>query len=141
MTRFGLHAGLTLQRKLSGYQVPVVIRMAEESGLARLLMDPKNLPGASEASDASTVAPNLFAFGYLEQTCTPELLNNTPRDNLARAAHEEFVQQRLKSGDAPPNNPALQPWESLEQRYRETSYRWVDQVSEVLMGLDIALSR
>ncbi len=125
----GLHTGLTLQRKLSGGNVPIVIRMTEESGLARLLVDRK---GRSEASH------NLFGFGYLDQTCTPELLHNTPRDNLARAAHEEFVQQQLKRGDAALatlEDPALQPWERLEARYREASYRWVDQVSEVLQGL------
>jgi hypothetical protein len=62
---------------------------------------------------------------------------------MARAAHEEFVQQQLKSGDsalATLRNPALQPWERLEARYREFSCRWVDQVSVVIKGLGYTIT-
>ena len=127
----GLHAGLTLQRKLAGCDVPVVIRMAEESGLARLLPDNKDRAALAGGSAASPAYRNLFGFGYLDQTCTPELLNNTPRDNLARAAYEECAQQ-LKSGAA---SPALPPWERLPPAARAASYRWVDGISQVLQGL------
>jgi hypothetical protein len=136
----GLHAGLTLQRRLADCDAPIVVRMAENSGLARLLADHQSEAAAGVVSGASKAYHNLFGFGYLDQTCTPELLNNTPRDNLARAAHEEFVQQQLKSGSVTLSNPALQPWERLAAGYREASYRWVDQVSEILSGLGYTIT-
>ena len=62
----GLHAGLMLhQRLLQGANIPIVIRMSEESGLARLLEDHR----AHRKEYRS-----LSAFGYLDQTCTPDLL-------------------------------------------------------------------
>jgi hypothetical protein len=62
----GLHAGLTLLRRIpQGKDIPIVIRMTEEAGLAKLLDDRKNHSGAYR---------NLFAFGYLDHTCTPDLL-------------------------------------------------------------------
>jgi hypothetical protein len=62
----GLHAGLTLYRHSpNGKNIKIVIRMAEENGLAKLLEDRKNHKG---------VYQNLVAFGYLNHTCTPELL-------------------------------------------------------------------
>ena len=86
----GLHSGLTLSRRLSEAGIPIVVRMAEENGLAKLLEFRRNHHGAYR---------NLFAFGYLDHTCTPDLLKNTPRDLLARLAHEEFVRNQVETGD------------------------------------------
>lgn len=62
----GLHAGLILHQRLpQGANVPIVIRMSEETGLARLLGDRRG----HRKEDRS-----LSAFGYLDQTCTPDLL-------------------------------------------------------------------
>ena len=62
----GLHAGLMLRLQLpEGAEIPIVIRMSEETGLARLLEDHRNQLGEYRS---------LVAFGYLEHTCTPELL-------------------------------------------------------------------
>jgi len=62
----GLHAGLMLQMRLpEGREIPIIIRMCEEAGLARLLEDHRNQLGQYRS---------LVAFGYLDHTCTPELL-------------------------------------------------------------------
>ena len=62
----GLHAGLILRLQLpKGVEIPIVIRMSEETGLARLLEDHRNDLGEYRS---------LVAFGYLDHTCTPELL-------------------------------------------------------------------
>jgi hypothetical protein len=62
----GLHAGLMLRMRLpEGVEIPIVIRMSEEAGLARLLEDHRNNLGEYRS---------LVAFGYLDHTCTPELL-------------------------------------------------------------------
>jgi len=62
----GLHAGLMLCLQLpQGADIPIVIRMSEETGLARLLEDHR-----SHLEEYRSLA----AFGYLDQTCTPDLL-------------------------------------------------------------------
>jgi len=62
----GLHAGLILhQHLLQGKNIPIVIRMSEETGLARLLENRRS----HRKEDRS-----LSAFCYLDQTCTPDLL-------------------------------------------------------------------
>ncbi len=62
----GLHAGLMLRSRLpQGTDIPIVIRMSEETGLARLLEDHRRHPEEYLS---------LAAFGYLDQTCTPDLL-------------------------------------------------------------------
>jgi len=62
----GLHAGLMLHLQLpQGVDIPIVIRMSEETGLARLLEDHR-----SHLEEYRS----LSAFGYLDQTCTPYLL-------------------------------------------------------------------
>ena len=62
----GLHAGLMLQMQLpDGVDIPIVIRMSEETGLARLLEDHRNQMREYRS---------LSAFGYLDRTCTPDLL-------------------------------------------------------------------
>jgi len=62
----GLHAGLMLRLRMpENEEIPIVIRMSEETGLARLLEDHRNDLGQYRS---------LVAFGYLDHTCTPELL-------------------------------------------------------------------
>jgi hypothetical protein len=62
----GLHAGLMLCMQIpEGVEIPIVIRMCEETGLARLLEDHRNQLEEYRS---------LVAFGYLDQTCTPKLL-------------------------------------------------------------------
>ena len=122
----GLHAGLTLARQIAQSHIPIVVRMAEESGLARLLEFRKNQHGAPR---------NLFAFGYLDHTCTPDLLKNTSRDLLARLAHEEYLRKRAKTGGIPPDDPSFQRWDRLDAAYRKANYQWVDHIPVLLQRI------
>ena len=62
----GLHAGMMLHSRLPQHaDISIVIRMSEEAGLARLLEDHHGVQGEYRS---------LAAFGYLDHTCTPELL-------------------------------------------------------------------
>jgi len=125
----GLHAGLTLARRMPEAHIPIVVRMAEDSGLARLLEFRRNHHGAYR---------NLFAFGYLDHTCTPELLKNTPRDLLARLAHEEYLRKQAEAGQIPAADAALKPWEQLDEVYRAANYQWVDHISVLLQSIGYA---
>ena len=119
----GLHTGLTLSRRISETDIPIVVRMAEENGLAKLLEFRRNHHGAYR---------NLYAFGYLDQTCTPDLLKNTPRDLLARLAHEEFVRNQAETGSRSLDDSSLRPWDQLEEAYRKANYQWADHIPILL---------
>jgi hypothetical protein len=119
----GLHAGLTLLGRISESNVPIVVRMAEETGLAKLLEFHRNQHGAYR---------NLFAFGYLDQTCTPELLKNSPRDLLARLAHEEYIRKQVGTGGIPVEDDSLLPWDKLNEAYRKANYQWADHIPLLL---------
>ena len=122
----GLHAGLTLSRKIAEANIPIVVRMAEDNGLARLLEFRRNHAGAYS---------HLFAFGYLERTCTPDLLRSTPRDLLARLAHEEYVRKQVEAGATSAKDASLQPWEQLDEVYRKANYQWADHIPVLLKSI------
>jgi hypothetical protein len=115
----GLHAGLTLARQLPEAQLPVVIRMTEDTGLAKLLENRRHHHGAFQ---------NLFGYGYLNHTCTPELLDDTPRDRLARAAYEETLTPGPEA-EQPGPGPA---WQALDADERQACYRRVDGLHQLL---------
>jgi hypothetical protein len=119
----GLHAGLTLSRRIPGSNIPIVVRMAEESGLAKLLEFRRNQQGTYR---------NLFAFGYLDHTCTPDLLKNTPRDLLARLTHAEYIRGQVDSGAMPAKQAAMQAWDQLDESYRRANYQWADHLPLLL---------
>ena len=119
----GLHAALTLRRHLPAKTVKIVVRMAENSGLSRLLIKDKN---------RSTSYTNIHGFSYLESTCNPDLLTVTIRDTLARAAHENYVASQSQTGKITAEDPALQPWERLSAFYRQENYHWVDRITQLV---------
>jgi hypothetical protein len=110
-----LSTALTLHHRLRGRQVPIVVRMAYEGGLGTLLA----------RRGASAEYENLHAFGLLEKTCKPDLLEEGIRDVLARAIHEHYVEKReAELEELPPEErpverePAMEPWERLDEEYK-----------------------
>ncbi len=113
----GLHTGLTLLRQLRDRKIPIVIRMTEDAGLATLL----------HKRHEDHTPDNLFAFGLLDRTCTPELLLGS-HEVLARALHEEYVRQQGQQGQTSETSPALVPWDNLAEHFKESNRRQVDHI-------------
>ena len=119
----GLHAGLTLYQKIRDYKIPVIVRMAEDAGLAVLLKDKdKNI----------TAYTNLHAFPLLDQTCTPDLILHGTHELLARALHEAYLkglsgEQKEGKGDL-----ALDAWEDLPETTKERNRKQADRIAVIL---------
>ena len=119
----GLHAGLTLYQKIRDYKIPVIVRMAEDAGLAVLLKDKdKNI----------TAYKNLHAFPLLDQTCTPDLILRGTHELLARALHEAYLrglsgEQKEGIGDL-----ALDAWEDLTESTKERNRKQADRIAVIL---------
>ena len=56
------------------------------------------------------------------------------RDVLARAIHERYRQNQ--QGIKPPDDPAMQPWETLVEHLRESNRQQADDIEATLQRID-----
>ncbi len=108
-----LSAGLALLKALRKHDVPIVVRLARDDGLAQLI---KRADGATDGFG------NLQAFGFVERTCDPDLILGGPNEVLARALHTEYLDSRLTLGVGPDKDCAAVPWECVPENLKD-SYR------------------
>ena len=111
----GLYAGLTLYRKVQDHQTPVVVRMVENAGLARLL----------DSTDNRNSYRNLHAFPLLNQTCTPDLILRGTHEILAIGLHEAYLRGL---GDMHSSSA----WEDLPEEIKESNRKQADRISVIL---------
>jgi hypothetical protein len=110
-----LEIALQLQQMLQGCPVPIAIRMARQSGLARLLR-------GQDATQTSGPLAAIRPFGVYEDSCHPESLVEGAEDRLAKQLHADYVKRRSQQGETAETNPALRDWDDLDEDLRE-SYR------------------
>jgi hypothetical protein len=115
----GLSSAIALHQRIreQGTQIPIVVRMSEDAGLARFL--PRKDEGGGEFE-------NLHAFGLLDRTCRPDLVVSGVNETLARAIHEGYVNSEAKKGETPETNPSMVPWDSLAENLRESNRHQAD---------------
>jgi hypothetical protein len=117
-----LHCALNLHRILRRYEVPIIIRMAEEAGLALLLKD-SHLTGTFE---------DLHIFSLLDQTCTADLILGGTHEVLARDLHSSYLEGVHPSRKVTQDDPSLVPWEELSEYTREKNRRQADHIPVML---------
>ena len=133
----GLRTGLAVQRhvlRASAGPPPVVVRMAETGGLARLIAP----DGAGDDHQSATFA-NLHAFGLLDRTCTPDAILGGTHEVLARGLHEVYVQQQEALGGTSATNPALVEWDKLPEALRESNRAQADGIVDHLAAVGCIL--
>jgi hypothetical protein len=128
-----LSAALTLRKRLGALEVPVVVRMTFEAGLATLLRK-RNVEHDSFI--------NLHAFGLLDRTCTPDLISGCTYEILARAVHEQYLVNERRKGSTPETNPSMVSWEELPESLRESNRNQVEHIRVKLeaIGSDITVT-
>lgn len=115
----GLQSALQLRKCLAQNQPPIIVRMQEDSGLAKLL----------QANQHSNLASrNIVPFGLLQHTCTPDLVLGGTHEVLARAVHEDYLKRRLQEGFELGQRRSLVHWDELPTDLRESNRRQVDQI-------------
>ncbi|MEW6347863.1 MAG: NAD-binding protein [Thermodesulfobacteriota bacterium] len=120
-----LAAGLVLLRHLRRYDVPIVVRLARDDGLARLIK------GADGSHDGFG---NLQAFGFVERTCDPDLILGGTNELLARSLHKEYRTSRLTLGVGPDKDRAVVEWELLPEKIKDACRANADQICLALMA-------
>jgi len=116
----GLHTGLTLFQKIRDHNIPVVVRMAEDAGLAFLLHE-----GKSQNK-------KLHVFPLLDQTCTPDLILGGTHEVLARNLHDAYLKGLDSSQIEGGGDLALSPWEDLPEDTKERNLMQADRISGIL---------
>jgi hypothetical protein len=110
----GLSCALTLLGRIKGCDAPIVVRMAQEAGLAWLLH--------SEAQ--------VRAFAMMDESCRRELLLLETQDRLARAIHDAY-----RSGAAARRGAGTVDWESLAEGLKESCRQQADHIPVKLRAI------
>lgn len=127
---FGLSTALTLHQRLRDLNLPIIVRMVHNAGLATLLRD-KGIEADSFYK--------LNAFGLLDRTCTPAIIMAGTHEILAQAIHEEYVRKQREEGQTVESNPSLVPWPELPESLKESNRSQADHISVKLKLLNCGI--
>jgi Trk K+ transport system NAD-binding subunit len=126
-----LAAALALHRHLKEDRIPIVVRMTQAGGLASLL---RTREGGDEEFGT------LHAFALLERTCHADLLAESTNEILARAIHQDYVEQQAEKGATPETNPSMVAWEALTEGLKQSNREQAAHIGVKLQaaGCDVA---
>lgn len=116
---------LTLIRNMKTTAIPLFVRSRQTDGLSGFL--PVN-------TESENTFGNLHIFPLLERTSTPDILSEGNREVLAISLHNEYIQPQRRAG-ADPSMPALQPWSTLSERFKEANRKQVDRMQSHLTSI------
>ena len=122
----GLSTALNLKRRLGIKQIPIVVRMTHESGLASLLSEKSN--------DESFT--KLSAFGLLDRTCEPDLLLGGVIETIARVIHEGYIEIQSESDKSIPVNISTVSWDKLPENLKESNRQVADNIIHKLKAIN-----
>ena len=128
---FGLSAALVLYDRLRKFQVPIVVRMDHDAGLASLLGGEHETGGSFEV---------LSAFGLLDRSFRPELLFEGTHEILARAIHESYRNKQEAKGQTIETNASMVPWDKLPENLKESNRRQADHIGIKLKAIGCAIA-
>jgi len=125
-----LYAALTV-RSMMAADVPIVVRMSEEAGLATVL-------GVTQMKEGCI--PGVKAVGLLDTACSLELVLGGTREILAQAIHQGYLSDQLAAGQSANNNPALAPWHRLPEDLKESNRKQAEHIRAKLklIGCELA---
>ncbi len=114
-----LAVGLALFQRLRMKEVPVIIRMSHQTGLAVIVRELEAQRGEFEY---------LHVFALPDCTCKVSTLLGGTHEILASALHEEYVRNQKSLGETLHTNPALVSWEDLPIDLKESNRHLADHI-------------
>ncbi|MDD1719281.1 MAG: NAD-binding protein, partial [Methanoregulaceae archaeon] len=115
---------------LGDYQVPVWIRTMDERGFSELF------------NDLATKSPeyrNIRVFPLVSCSCCVDSILFGAAEQLARAIHERYLENRYRGGEQPGSRPALQPWASLPEEMKKKNRRQAGSIFSCLIREGFAI--
>jgi voltage-gated potassium channel Kch len=105
----GLSLALVLRQWISDRNIPIVVRVNSDAGLAGLL----------SGSGISAGFDNTYAFGLWDRTCNKDLILNGTHEIIAEALHEDYRQKQIKPGVE--IKSTLKPWKEISEEFKESN--------------------
>ena len=126
----GLSSALSLLNQTQNTDVPILVRLTEDAGLASLLH------GAQAGTGGFS---RMHVFGLMERTCRPALLNDGSHAALARVIHAQYIRNETREGNTPETNHSLVGWDALSEDLKEMNREQADDIGLKLkaVGCDI----
>jgi len=121
-----LAAALALARASRDRNPTILVRMAQDAGLAVLLRGVDSGVGSFQ---------RLRAFGLLDRTCHPDQILRGTHEVLARAIHEDYLRQQHAAGVKPEQNPSMVPWDALPEHLKESNRQQADDIGVKLQAV------
>jgi hypothetical protein len=103
-----VQAALRLQQALTEPDAVIVVELVQAGGMAGVI----NRPAHFE---------HIRAFNVLDRTMRPDLLLGGTNEILARAIHEEYLEEQRRQGATAATNPSMVPWEQLSASLKESN--------------------
>ena len=116
-----LHTGLTLYQKIRNQEIPVIVRMVEDAGLALLLHN-----------DSRVQTKSIHAFPLLDRTCTPDIILHGTHEVLARDLHEAYLMGLKSEMEETEGDIALESWDDLSEETKEANRKQAGRISHIL---------
>jgi hypothetical protein len=122
-----LSAALALVGRGRDHNPTIVVRMAQNAGLAKLL---------DNVDAGSSSFRHLRAFGLLDRTCHPDQVLRGTHEILARAIHEDYLRQQAAAGVKLEQNPSMVPWDALSEQLKESNLQQADDIGAKLKAVN-----
>ena len=126
-----LGAALTLRQRIKALNIPMVVRMTHDAGLATLLR---------VENDERREFTGVHAFGLLDRTCTLDLVFGCTYEIIARAIHEDYVRNEREKGFTSEMNPAQVPWKELSENLKESNRNQAEHIRYKLEAIGCAVT-
>lgn len=126
-----LIAGLDAVHSLTGRSDRVVICMSDPSPFGAVLTGQKAL--------LDDVEGRLTVFEVVKEACVPGRIRQDLTDQLARAIHQAYVNNRVAHGDSPQLNKSMRPWEDLPEDLRRSNLAQAADIGSKLDAIGCAV--
>lgn len=110
-------AGARASRLLADQDTQVVVAAANSTVFGRLLNDGTASPNSEQAQRGGP--DRLILHNVIETVYTPEAVRQGDVDDIARAAHDDYVDSCRARGETPEVNSSMVPWDQLPDRLKD----------------------
>ena len=124
-----LVSALKLYKTTKQYQVPLIVKMSRDSGLATLLAEDRIAMGFD----------NIYSFGLLDRTCSFDAVIGGIYEVIAQAIHNEYVLEHKEKGETFEINPSIVEWCDLSEEFKESNRLQASHVEDKLASITCGL--
>jgi voltage-gated potassium channel Kch len=124
-----LVSALKLYKTTHQYQLPLIVKMSRDAGLATLLAEDRIAMGFDY----------IYSFGLLDRTCSFDAVTGGIYEVIAQAIHNEYVLEHQEKGETVEINPSIVEWCDLSEEFKESNRLQATNVEVKLASINCGL--